>query len=504
MTRLFCFIAPHSFLRLDMLSPLQQADNCIQQGQFLAAEAMYKELLNNDITRGAAYLGLGNIALIMNQFDKAISLLNQACHLLPESTSPLLKLATAFNAVCSEQDALTVLNYAQTTFPQSAQVHYQLAQQHLMLGDFTQAEQTLRAIFNLDSGPILSHVLFELVRSKCYTVQDVEILQQRLDKRIADNTEQTVLHYALGNVYHDSQDYQSAWQHFSQANSLQRQNCDFSTSQMHTFYAQTKAVSTRPLLTQQRTNVAEEITPIFILGLPRSGSTLLEQMLARHPRISAGGELPYLSRDVDQYLFTQTGYHYPHSMQNLTSKQLDQAALIYLYALRRHGRNKPFVTDKLPANFQSIGLIHKLFPKAKVIHIKREPAAVAFSIFRNFFELSEPYFCSLAELKQYQTYYLDLMSHWHSVIPGFVMDVSYEQLVKAPEQTMQSLLAFCGIDWDNVCLSDKQVQSPITTLSNIEARSPILPSVKKDWAPYQRYLQAFLPSTTTLRSGING
>jgi len=504
MTRLFCFIPVNSFLRLDMLSPLQQADNFIQQGQLLAAEAIYNELLNDNVNTGSAYLGLGNIALILNQFDKAISLLNQACHLLPESTSSLLKLATAFNAVCSEQDALTVLNYAQTTFPQSAQVHYQLAQQHLMLGEFTQAEQTLRAIFTLDSGPMLSHALFELVRCKRYTVQDVEMLQQRLNKQIADNTEQTVLHYALGNVYHDSLDYQSAWQHFSQANRLQLQNCDFSTSQMHSFYTQTKAVSTRPLLIQQRADKLEEITPIFILGLPRSGSTLLEQMLARHPRIGAGGELPYLSREVDQYLFTQTGCHYPHSMQNLTIEQLDQAAQIYLSALRRHGRNKSFVTDKLPANFQSIGLIHKLFPKAKVIHIKREPAAVAFSIFRNYFELSEPYFCSLAEFKQYQTYYLDLMSHWHSVIPGFVTDVSYEQLVHDPEQTMQSLLAFCGIDWDNACLSDNQVHSPITTLSNIEARSPIMHSVKKDWAPYHMHLQAFLPSAATLRSGIHG
>jgi tetratricopeptide (TPR) repeat protein len=478
-----------------MLSPLQQADNLVTQGLFIQAEALYHELLINKTTKSSAYLGLGNIALAVNQFDKAISLLSQACHLLPESPLPLLQLATAYNAVCSEQDALTALNYAQTIFPQSAQVHYQLAQQQLMLGEFSQAERSLRAIFSLNSGPMLSHVLFELVRCRRYTAQDVEVIQQRLSDKTADKT---ILHYALGHVYHNAQNFQAAWQHFSQANLLQLQSCDFATTQMHTFFAQTKAVATASLLAQQRKKINDKITPIFILGLPRSGSTLLEQMLARHPQIAAGGELPYLSREVDQYLFAQSGHHYPQSMQNLSAEQLDQAAQIYLSALGRHARNKPYVIDKLPANFQSIGLIYKLFPKAKVINITRQPQAVAFSIFRNYFAANEPYFCSLEEFKQYQCYYFDLMKHWHSVMPGFVKDVSYESLISATEHTMQSVLAFCGIDWDNACMNDSQVPSPITTLSNIEARSPILKAIKKDWLPYQIHLTAFLPLNAEL------
>lgn len=479
------------------MSSLHQATNLVTQGQFLQAESIYRALLGKDKTNGAAYLGLGNIALALHHFDKAVSLLTQACHLLPGSPLALIQLASAFNAVCAEQDALTVLNYARTTFPNSTQVLYQLAQQHLIFGEFDQAAKAFRSILSLTAGPMASHVIFELVRLKRHTKQDIKMLQQRLSSQNNDQSQLTVLHYALGNVYHEAQDYQGAWQHFCQANHLQLQSCDFTTEQLTTFFTETQAVTTNALLAQQRPIENDEITPIFIVGLPRSGSTLLEQILARHPQISAGGELPYLSREVDHYLFGQSGHHYPHSMLGLSAGQLDQAALVYLNALKRHARNKPFVIDKLPANFQSIGLIYKLFPNAKVIHIKRHPAAVAFSVFRNCFAENEPYFCSLTQFKQYQQYYLDLMSHWHRAMPGFILDISYEQLIDDSVGAIQSVLAFCAVDWDTACLSNAHVHTPITTLSNIEARSPINNSTQKDWMPYQTHLHAFLPSIST-------
>ena len=479
-----------------MLALIQQADNLVMQGQYLQAESIYRSLLKQDKSNGSAYVGLGNIAFTLNQFDLAISLFTQAAQLLPEAISPLLQLANAFNTVCSEQDAFTVLNYASERFPDSAQVHYNLAQQHLMAGQFSLAEKALRQVIKLSNSAITSHAFFALVRCKRYKDDDVKAIQQRLSNKLMERSELTVLHYALGEIQHAAQDYAAAWEYFSQANRLQSQECDFATKEMGVFFADIKQIATSALLNQQIEEKNDEITPIFILGLPRSGSTLLEQMLARHPKISAGGELPYLSGEVDDYLFQQTGSHYPHSMQNASAQQLQQAAQIYLTALQRHARNKNFVIDKLPANFQSIGLIYLLFPNAKVINLQRQPAAVAFSVFRNYFAQSEPYFCCLNEFKLYQTYYLDLMKYWHKVLPGFVLDVNYESLIADTEHCMQAILAFCGIDWDNACLSNSLVHSPIMTLSNIEARLPIMNSIKKDWVPYQANLHAFLPSTT--------
>lgn len=290
-----------------MLALIQQADNLVMQGQYLQAESIYRSLLKQDKSNGSAYVGLGNIAFTLNQFDLAILLFTQAAQLLPEAISPLLQLANAFNAVCSEQDAFTVLNYASERFPDSAQVHYNLAQQHLMAGQFSLAEKALRQVIKLSNSAITSHAFFALVRCKRYKDDDVKAIQQRLSNKLMERSELTVLHYALGEIQHAAQDYAAAWEYFSQANRLQSQECDFATKEMGVFFADIKQIATSALLNQQIEEKNDEITPIFILGLPRSGSTLLEQMLARHPKISAGGELPYLSGEVDDYLFQQTG-----------------------------------------------------------------------------------------------------------------------------------------------------------------------------------------------------
>lgn len=475
-----------------MLSSLQHAEQRLSQGDLLHAESLYRALLKQNKHNGAAYLGLGNIAFELLQFDKAVALFTQTCHLMPDSFIPLLKLAKAFNAVCAEQDALIALNYAHTTFPDSALVSYHLALQHIMLGHFDMAEKALRSILCSNTGPLVSHALFELVRMKRNTPEDNIVVNQRLRDKKQSQSELTVLHYALGNICHEQESYAMAWQYLCQANQLQMQSCQFSTTELKTFYQDIKTATTSTKLTQRHTSSDNEITPIFIVGLPRTGSTLLEQTLARHPQIAAAGELPYLSREVNLYLSQQTGKHYPYYLGELSQQQLEQAAKIYLAAIKPHGRNKPFVIDKLPANFQSIALIYCLFPKAKIIHIKRQPAAVAFSVFKNYFAENEPYFCSLTEFKHYQDYCQDLMRHWHRKFNHFIYAVDYEQIIAQKKQTIQSLLAFCGLDWDNACISNSHLNMPISTLSNVQVREAVTHFPKNDWRHYKTHLADFL------------
>jgi tetratricopeptide (TPR) repeat protein len=476
------------------LSDFTQADTLVKQGRYAEAEKLYLKLLHSNPNNGHAYRGLGKLALIANMPLRAVNLLKKACHLLPNEPMPLIYLANAFNDAGSEVDALTVLEYGQKVFPTLAPMCYQLAQQQLILGDLTNAEHTFRKVIEFGTDSIVSYALHDITRLKSFTHEDddLALIKQWLANKELGTPELIILNYALGKAFDDMQHYVKAWQYFEQANSLQLTQCSFKTVELNDFYQVIKSTTTAQLLSKTSNIKCSEIVPVFILGLPRSGSTLLEQLLSRHAEISGAGEVPYLSREVDEYLFRQTQHHYPKSMLDLSESQLNDAAQIYLQKLSAHADGKSYVVDKLPANFQSIGLIYKLFPSAKVIHLQRHLPDVALSIYKNHFAENEPYFCSLEEFKQYNQLYVDLMAHWREMLPGFVYDLTYEQLIEDKETTLRAILDFCDIEWDQACLDETKVNKPIKTLSNVQVRKSMNKTVTTPSQNYTEYLQLFL------------
>jgi len=480
------------------LSKLQQAAEFFEMDDLVQAERLYKETIMSQPECGQAYLGLGLIALKVQQFDNAVSFLTKSCELLPDKALPLIHLSEAFNGVHSEVDALTVLEYATKHLPNNAAVHYYLGLQYTICGDLKKAEQSLRKVILLSKDPISSFALLELTRLENPTEQYLSILEERIGKTKITAREKTVLHYALGNVFEGMQEYQQAWRHFESANLLQAKRCEFKTSELKNFFIEIKATASLRVLSSQRMlpkdNYHPEIVPIFILGLPRTGSTLLEYLLTDHQDISSAGEVPYLSREVAKFLFSKTNSYYPYSMANITDEQLDTAAQIYLEKMAVHAKGKGYVIDKLPANFQSIGLIYKLFPNAKVIHIQRNLPDVALSIYRNYFAENEPYFCSLNEFKQYHTLYMDLMEYWHSQLPEFIHEVSYEQLVVDKNNTIKTILDFCGLQSIIHGSHVPEVKKVIKTLSNVQVRRPMITKPIQHWHNYAEHLSLFKQS----------
>lgn len=476
------------------MTDLEQAEKLLKQGKYLAAEKIYYNMLRLNPQNGHAYWGMGNLALIAKRPDKAVSFLKKSCQLLTTEPMPLIQLAKAFNDLHSEQDALTVLEYGIKVAPQLAQMHYELGQQLLVLGNLAKAELCFRKILQLGNELIVCFALMEISRLKKFNSidGDVQLLHSYLAKPNLNDQQRTVLHYALGKVYDDMQDYELAWEHFTGANTLQFANSQFKTIELDAFYHRIKQLNTPQVLTKRRVSTANEITPIFIVGLPRTGSTLLEQMLSRHNDIAAAGEVPYLSSDVADYFFTQTQQHYPDYLTELTIEQMNEAASIYLKRLNQHAQGKPYVIDKLPANYQSIGLIYKLFPNAKVINLQRNTADVALSVFKNYFAENEPYFCDLNEFEHYRALYKGIMQHWHQTLPDYIYELSYEQLVSDPETTLRGVLDYCNIHWEDACIDQSPLYQPVKTLSSIQVRKPIYRSSTAKWKNYQKHLQFLL------------
>lgn len=480
--------------QLNYLSELQQAAECLRINDLLRAEQLYKQVLSCEPTNGHAYLGMGKIALLAEQYDKAVLLLTKSCELLPDEVSPLLHLAEAFNGVFSEQDGLTVLEYTAKSFSNKPLVYYRLGLQYLILGHLQKAESAFEKVLSLTNSEITSFAIFELTRLGHHSTETFKLLAVRLQQLGLTNDEKIVLHYAMGNVLDNQNDFNQAWSHFEQANLLQQQNCQFKTQQLVPFFKQIKVYASSQNLRMQRGILEQEsansVTPIFILGLPRTGSTLLEFLLTQHPDIASAGEVNYFSKDVDDFIFSKLGVRYPQSLSVSSDAIMQQAAALYLEKLALHANGKPYVIDKLPANFQSIGLIYKLFPHAKVLHIKRDLAAVALSIFRNNFAQNEPYFCSLNEFQEYHSLYADLMTHWKTLCANFIYEVSYEQLILDKTSTIKTLYKDLNISTTDKLACVKQ-QPAIKTLSNIQVNRPISTKSVEQWHNYRDFLTMF-------------
>jgi hypothetical protein len=233
---------------------------------------------------------------------------------------------------------------------------------------------------------------------------------------------------------------------------------------------------------------SHSVVPIFIIGQPRSGSTLLEQILSEHTKIRTAGELPWLAGEIAKGIFQLTGQAFPKGVLALSEDQRQLLRKHYLTNLQNIAPDAKYIIDKMPANYQSVGLIKMLFPEAKIIHIVRNTPDVVWSIYSNYFMENEPYFCSLSEITAYHNEYQKMMTHWSQIIPSFIHTIHYEKLVEAPEKELKTLLSFVGVSFEEDLFSFTNKNQHVATLSDLQVRGRIQRNKDKKWLPYRDFL----------------
>ena len=222
--------------------------------------------------------------------------------------------------------------------------------------------------------------------------------------------------------------------------------------------------------------------PVFIVGLPRSGTTLVEQIISSHSQVTGAGELPFASQFGSRLAFGQAS--------------VDQEALRafrneYLAGLQRRSEGNAIVTDKMPQNFRHLGLIAAALPEAKIIHVKRDPAAVCWANYTQYFaDSSGPlnYCYSLEDIVHYHGLYEDLMTFWHQALPGRIYDLDYERLTKDQEEETRKLIDHLGLNWDDACLSPQDNKRVVGTASNLQVRQRVYQGSSERWKRYRPYL----------------
>ncbi|HYC13585.1 MAG TPA: sulfotransferase [Stellaceae bacterium] len=306
--------------------------------------------------------------------------------------------------------------------------------------------------------------------------------------------EQLQLHFALAKAYMDLKRHSEGFHHLLLGNALKRTRFSYDEGPTLRLFDRIREVVTREMIHAHLGEGDPSPVPIFILGMPRSGSTLVEQILASHPKVFAAGEI----KDFDSVVKSVRGLDgavvpYPEFVPSFSAQQFRSLGAQYIHRLRAYAPNAERITNKMPSSFFYTGLIHLVLPNARILHTPRNAVDTCLSCFSKLFAGMQSFTYDLGELGRYYRKYHELMTHWQNVLPeGAMLNVQYEDVVADLETQARRIIAFCGLEWDDACLAFHETKRPVKTASAMQVRRPIYKSSVNRWEPYKDRLQPLL------------
>jgi tetratricopeptide (TPR) repeat protein len=296
------------------------------------------------------------------------------------------------------------------------------------------------------------------------------------------------LHYALAQVCRRAGQPEEFIAHLLEANAKQRTLCPDGRAEYAAIFDRLESAFTRENLTRAARAEPREPTPLFVLGMPRSGTTLVEQLLAAHPQVAAGGELDYMRRALRRAMEQETGQPFPQGFETLSAEAMNSLAQAYTRRLRHVSDNARYITDKTPGNFHLLGLLRLLFPRAPIVHVVRDPMDTCFSILQYPFDDRSPHTCDMQLLAYVYTRYRRLMQRWQEVAGDQFITIKYERLVASPAEEARRLYEHCGLEWTDAYLDFHRTANAVRTFSAFQVRQPIYTSSVGAWRPFAEAL----------------
>jgi tetratricopeptide (TPR) repeat protein len=342
--------------------------------------------------------------------------------------------------------------------------------------------------------PDFGDAWWSLANLKTYRFTDQEIAEMLSAEQAATTTTPDRMHlcFALGKALEDRLDYARSWQFYSRGNALKRATSRYRPEIMEANTRAQMQICTKEFFTARVNWGTPDPDPIFIVGLPRSGSTLLEQILASHPLVEGTQELAEIHRysvELGAMGTEPNSASYPQSLAHLSIADLRQLGERFLAETRVYRQtHRPYFIDKMPNNFRHLGLIHLMFPNAKIIDARREPLACCFGNFKQLFAHGQEFSYSLEDIARYYRTYLELMTHWNSVLPGKILTVHHEDVVEDLSGNVRRLLEFCALPFEPACLQFHKTVRSVRTASSEQVRRPISRDSLTNWRHYEPWL----------------
>jgi tetratricopeptide (TPR) repeat protein len=375
--------------------------------------------------------------------------------------------------------------------PNVADLHLSLAHSLKTQGRQAEAIEAYRAA--TVARPNFGDAYWSLANLKTYRFLDDEIARMRIEEASPATplVDRYHLCFALGKAFEDRGDYAESWRHYEQGNVLKRSESRYRPEVFETNTRKQIEVCTRECFASRAGAGDPSPDPIFIVGLPRAGSTLIEQILASHSQVEGTQELadiPHIVLDLQGRDPDLDNPRYPGVLADMQPEDFRKLGEKYLHDTRIYRNGKPYFIDKMPNNFRHLGLIHLMLPNAKIIDARREPMACCFSNLKQLFATGQEFTYGIEDIARYYRTYLDLMQHWDDVLPGRVMRVHHEDVVDDLEGSVRRILDFCGLPFEPGCLAFHKTERSVRTASSEQVRRPIFRDGLDQWTKYALYL----------------
>jgi tetratricopeptide (TPR) repeat protein len=454
------------------------------------AERLLRHALEQTAHLPLALRGLGPVLLELGRLTEADATARRLLEIEPGNPQNWVVLGAISTRLLRQDEALRAYDEAARLNPREVRLRMSIGHLHKTAGRRAECIAAYQASLALD--PALGEAYWSLADLKNYAFSDAEIeaMQRLLADGPRDRSSEAQLHFALGKACEQRADYGRAFAHYVRGNALKRQEVTFDIASFERKSARVRAIFDAAFFAARQGGGDADGAPIFVVGLPRSGSTLVEQILASHSQVEATMELSNMLTLVREFDHLDAGRDaYPESVAAAPPARLAALGRRYLEETAMLRKGLPRFIDKMPNNFSHVGLIETILPNATVIDVRRHPMDACFSTFRQHFAEGQSFSYDLEDLGRYYRCYLGLMDHWDRVLPGKVLHMSYETLVREPQATIRGLLEHCRLPFEPACLAFHETRRQIRTASAEQVRQPLYTSAVGYWRHFATELE---------------
>ena len=477
---------PHHIEAMRLLAKIGKELHVYDDSEFLLESCLMFDKDNFDVA-----LDYIDVLIKRQKYAKALEEAEKLYTKDKDNLRFMIAYAVTLQQTNKQEEALELYNKILNIDKKNPEILVSKGHLQKTFGDLKGSIDSYKKSYKIDQ--YYGDAYWSLANLKTYQFNDEEIMQlekMTQDEFINDN-EKIYMSFALGKAFEDRGEYDKSFTNYQNGNSLKKEFTKFDLKLFDEECKNQKEVCTRDLFDSKADWGLETKEPIFVLGLPRVGSTLIEQILASHSMVEATHELPNilaLSHKLNLRKVQEKTSRYPEILLSLSAPQLKMIGEQYIKDAEIFRTNKPFFIDKMPNNFRHIGLIKLILPNAKIIDIRRNSMSACFSCYKQLFAEGQEFTYDFGDLAGYYNNYVELMEHWNQVLPNQILSIKYEDLVNDFENSVNKILNYCNLDFEDECLSFYKNKRSVRTPSSEQVRQPIYKKGLDYWKNYDVYL----------------